>query len=102
MITKRIFNRLLEFFEDDTGRLSSMRLLFLGWGVGALIVWSFLSIKSKTLLELPISITMFISSLVAGKIVQNYTERDPSGNTNNNNTTTTTTTSINSSKPPTQ
>lgn len=73
---KAFFKRLAQFLQDDTGQLSAMRLLFLGWGLGTLIVWLLLSIKTATMIALPWSITGFISSLTAGKVVQSFTENN--------------------------
>lgn len=71
---KIFFKKLSEFVQDDTGACSAMRLLFIIWGLGAFIVWVILSFKTGTMVSIPWSITSFISSLVAGKVVQSYTE----------------------------
>lgn len=80
---KAFLSRLAQFFQDDTGQLSAMRLLFILWGVGVFGVWLFLSIKTAAMVAVPWSIISFISSLVAGKVVQSYTENStsPTGTT---------------------
>jgi hypothetical protein len=76
----------VDFFKDDKGSLSAMRLLFISWGLGTLMVWIVLSIHSMSMVSVPWTITSFISSLVVGKVVQSYTENigTPNGNTTAN------------------
>lgn len=74
---KKIINRLLQFFQDDTGALSAMRLLFIVWGIGTFIVWTSLCIKTGTMVAMDIKILGFLVSLVGGKVVQNFTENKP-------------------------
>lgn len=76
---KAFFLKLIQFVQDDTGALSSMRLLFLLWGLGTFGVWLWISIHTGALVALPWSVTGFISSLTAGKVLQSFTENTPSG-----------------------
>ena len=71
---KAILNRLAQFFQDGTGQLSSMRLLLIVWGIGTFVVWVILSLHAGAMMALPISLTTFLGSLIAGKVVQNFTE----------------------------
>jgi hypothetical protein len=78
---KAFFLKLVQFVQDDTGALSSMRLLFLLWGLGTFGIWFWISIHTGALVALPWSVTGFISSLTAGKVLQSFTENTPSGTT---------------------
>lgn len=74
---KNFLYKLSDFVRDEGGRLSSMRLLFLIWGLGTFIVWAYLSLKTLAFMALPLSITSFIISLIGGKVFQSYTETMP-------------------------
>lgn len=71
---KAFFLALTQFLRDDTGALSSMRLLFLAWGLVALVVWAVICFKTATVAALPWSLTSFIVSLIGGKVLQSWTE----------------------------
>lgn len=77
MVMKDFLYKLSDFVRDEGGRLSSMRLLFLVWGVGTLVVWAYLCIKAAAFIALPTSVMAFIISLVGGKVLQSYTETLP-------------------------
>lgn len=72
---KSILLRLSQFFQDDTGALSAMRLLLIGWSITVLVIWSVLSIKTVTLVPIPPSVLTWLGTLIGGKMIQNYTER---------------------------
>lgn len=74
---KDFLYKLSDFVRDEGGRLSSMRLLFLIWGLGTFAVWAYLSLKTLALVALPLSVTSFIISLIGGKVLQSYTETMP-------------------------
>ena len=71
---KAFFYGLTSFVRDDTGALSSMRLLFLAWGFAALVVWVIICLQTGSIMALPWSLTSFIVSLVGGKVLQSWTE----------------------------
>ena len=71
---KTILLKLSQFFQDDTGALSALRLLFIGWGITVLIVWTILSLKTLTLIPIPPTVLTFLGSLMGTKLVQNWTE----------------------------
>jgi len=71
---KAFFYGLTQFVRDDTGALSSMRLLFLAWGFAALVIWVIICLKTGAIAALPWSLTSFIISLVGGKVLQSWTE----------------------------
>jgi hypothetical protein len=58
--------RLLQFFEDGEGALSSTRLGFLAWTLGALGVWCYVSVESKSMAPIPDGLAWFL--LVIGGI----------------------------------
>ena len=58
--------RFLEFFQDGDGALSSTRLAFIAWTLGALGVWVYVSVDGKALAALPDGLAWFL--LVIGGI----------------------------------
>lgn len=71
---KNFFLKLTEFVKDDTGALSSYRLLMLAWGLGVLAVTLYLSIHTGAWVTPDLTTFGFLTSLVFGKMVQNVTE----------------------------
>jgi hypothetical protein len=67
--------RLLEFFQDGTGMFSSMRLVFLTWGIGAFLIWGAISIINKSVATIPITIVEIMALCVVGKVAQSVTEK---------------------------
>ncbi len=68
--------KILQFFQDDTGALSSMRLTLIVWLVGGLAVWIYASIKSGTVCDIPSGVTATFGVLAAGKVGQSFSEKE--------------------------
>ncbi len=66
---------MLQFFQDDKGDFSSMRLIMIPWMMGVLITWMYCSFSTGTLQPLPESVITAIGIMVAGKAVQKKIER---------------------------
>ena len=67
--------KIAQFFNDDTGQLSSMRLIFILWGVGVFGVWGAVSIMTKTLSAIPIGAVEIMGMCLASKVVQSFAEK---------------------------
>lgn len=67
--------RFLEFFEDNSGGLSSTRLLLIVWGLGILTIWAVGSWIAHTLLPIPESVLIMFGTLLGGKVVQRFGEK---------------------------
>ena len=66
--------------QDNTGGISSTRVLMLCWGLGVLIVWSFAAIMSVIhgiyiFPSVPESIVTILLGVVGGKVVQRPFEK---------------------------
>lgn len=64
----------LEILQEDNGRFSSNRLVFLLWSIAVLIIWIITSLNSNTLQSIPESIVTIILILMTGKVVQKIGE----------------------------
>jgi hypothetical protein len=66
--------RLSQFFQDDTGALSAMRLMFITWGLGVLILWTILSVMARQMLPIPAGVVEILGMCVGGKVIQAFSE----------------------------
>ncbi|WP_237152403.1 hypothetical protein [Oryzibacter oryziterrae] len=66
--------RFLEFFKDNDGTYSAMRLALLLWVAGVLLAWIYMSIQSKVLCDIPQNVMTIIGMLTTGKVVQKFGE----------------------------
>jgi hypothetical protein len=71
--------RILEFFSEDNNILSSMRLVFLMFGIAVVLVWSYVSILSKTMSDIPAGVQTTCLILIAGKGYQKLIENGSDG-----------------------
>lgn len=67
--------KLGEFVQDNSGGLSSMRLIFLTWGLGLFLVWAGISIRTGTLQPLPDSLIILTLGISGTKAVQRFGEK---------------------------
>ena len=70
-------HRITEFFKDDAGALSSMRLIFIVWSLGTLAVWSVVAIHTGTVPDVPTGVITVFGILTAGKVTQTMNEGKP-------------------------
>ncbi len=68
-----------QFFQDTDGKLSATRLVMILWVIGTFCIWSYISIKSASLVELPSSVVEILGILLTGKVVQKFSENAPDG-----------------------
>ena len=68
--------KILEFFQDNSGGLSSSRLILIAWAFGILVPWIYLSVKSAALQPVPESVITMFGVAVAGKTVQRFGEKE--------------------------
>lgn len=52
-----------KIISDDNGNLSSKRVLAVGWGLSALGVWIYVSIKTATMAPIPWEVAGMVFSL---------------------------------------
>lgn len=62
------------FFQDADGNLSSIRLAFLLWAAGVLVVWIIMSLKGTKLADIPPEVLTVLGILMTGKVVQKFSE----------------------------
>ncbi len=67
---------LKSFFEDNSGGLSSMRLVFVIFTLAVVAIWSYVSISKGQMAALDSSIVSVIGILAASKTVQRFGEND--------------------------
>lgn len=75
-------NNLSSFLEDNSGGFSSIRLLMLLWGVGVMIVWTYLSINSNQMIPIPDSVVTILLGTGAIKAVQRFGENSNTSSEN--------------------
>lgn len=69
-------SKLSQFLKDGDGQFSSMRLVFLLWGLGALVMWVIASWHAKTLAVVPDSVIAMTGVTTTGKIIQSFSENN--------------------------
>jgi hypothetical protein len=60
----------VEFVQEVCGKKCPVRLVYLIWGIGIFLVWSFLSIKHSKFEPIDDSVIMFFGLAVTGKVIQ--------------------------------
>ena len=71
--------KILEFLQEDSGALSSTRLLFLIWGIGGFVLWVLVSLRLTPPGFAPLSWEYIgvVLSLGGVKVVQKFGEKQP-------------------------
>lgn len=64
-----------EFVQDNSGGLSSMRLVFLVWTLGLFFIWAGISIRTGVLQPLPDSVIILSLGVSGTKAVQRFGEK---------------------------
>lgn len=67
--------RLGELVQDNSGGLSSMRLVFLTWTLGLFFIWAGISIRTGVLQPLPDSVIILALGVSGTKAVQRFGEK---------------------------
>jgi len=68
-------NWLQSIIEDNSGGLSSIRILMLIWGIGVFGVWLYVSIHTGSMSSVPDSIITILLGTTAVKTVQRFGEK---------------------------
>jgi len=68
---------LSQFFKDDTGQYSATRLAFLIWAAGVFLVWAYMCILTKSLVEIPQTVVEVTGLFMGGKVIQSHIENQP-------------------------
>lgn len=66
---------------DDTGAVSSVRVIMLFYFAVVTSVWAYTCVQAKALVEIPVGVISMGASLLALKGVQNVTENQASAQT---------------------
>lgn len=72
---RNIFSNFGEFLKEDNGNQSSMRLVFLVWGLGTFFVWLILSFIDGELKAIPESVVTASAIFLVGKVSQKFGEQ---------------------------
>ena len=70
---------LRRILSDDAGNLSSKRVLAMSWGMSALDVWIFVSVKTATMVAIPWEVAGMIFSLAGVVAAGKWGEKPPTG-----------------------
>lgn len=70
-------NNILQFLQESNGNSSSIRVLMLGYGIGILLVWMFLSIKSGNMVNIPDSVSLILGIVTSAKVISKPFENKP-------------------------
>jgi len=68
-----------KILSDDAGNLSSKRVLAVSWGMSALGVWIFVSVKTATMAAIPWEVAGMILSLAGVVAAGKWAEQKPAG-----------------------
>lgn len=68
-------------FQEENGKNSATRVVFVLWGLGVLFVWILVSIGQQSLQTLDQSIIYILGILMTGKVGQKYFEESPQAGT---------------------
>lgn len=68
-------NRLLQFFQEDSGNLSGQRLCFVLWNLAVCVVWTYCSFVEGKPVSLEIESIMGLAIAQAGKVSQKMIEK---------------------------
>ena len=63
-----------ELIKEKSGKLSSLRLVFMIWALGVLAAWGYVSHQSKQLAAIPESIIAILGLMLTGKVTQRAIE----------------------------
>jgi len=77
-------NNLSQFFKDESGQFSAIRLAFLGTLFCFLVGWSIQSIHEKKIVPIDSSLLYLIGILTTGKVTQSFSENGSSKSVTNN------------------
>lgn len=82
MIQKYIktMKRIIEFFQDENGKLSSNRLLTLMFGVTAIVISLYFTFSNTLNGDYNVLIGILTSSAIGNKIASSFTNKDKSIN----------------------
>lgn len=75
-------NNVLQFLQESNGNSSSIRVLMLGYGIGILLVWMFLSVKSGNMVNIPDSVSIILGIVTSAKVISKPFENKPCETTN--------------------
>jgi len=70
---------LRNLLSDDAGNLSSKRVLAMSWGMSALGVWIFVSVKTATMAAIPWEVAGMIFSLAGVVAAGKWGEKPATG-----------------------
>ena len=62
------------FIREESGKLSSSRLLLMVWGGGVFLIWAIASLMQQSLQSIPESVITVIGICVGAKTVQRFGE----------------------------
>ena len=65
------FNGLL---QNETGKPSTMRVLFFLWAVVVLVVWTIVSLRTNEVQDIPTSLAAILATFAGSKAVQSFAE----------------------------
>jgi Na+/H+ antiporter NhaB len=67
---------LKELLSDNSGGLSTIRILSIGWVLLVAIVWAVVALKTRTMPDIPGGVLALSGVIVGGKVVQRFGERE--------------------------
>jgi hypothetical protein len=68
---------LRKILSDDNGNLSSKRVLSVSWGLAVLVVWSYVSVRSRTLAAIPWEVCGTVFTLASVTAAGKWGEKPP-------------------------
>ena len=67
------WSRIIELIEEPEGKLSAQSVGYLAVCLVTLIVWSTICIQTRTMVDIPMGVGVFVGVIVTGKTVQRGT-----------------------------
>lgn len=68
------FQSLAQFFKDSSGDFSAMRLVFISWSLGVLVLFIHLCLVGQGFVEVPNQVIEILGLTLTGKVAQSYIE----------------------------
>lgn len=71
--------KLMQFFQDETGAYSSTRLAFLAMSATIGLVWAYVCVSKKEVVEIPPGVAAVAFTYMLGKVGQTIIEKPKVG-----------------------
>lgn len=75
LIIKDIGDTLKSMFEDNSGGISTMRVIAFLWMLILTSTWAFVAYKTQSIPDIPEGVLAVTGTLIGGKVIQRFGEK---------------------------